>query len=157
MAEENDKSILDINPYELDKELARQPKLYYKYAKKLADAKFEMGRVKAALEFEIARVSLDIRKRPQDYELSKTTDSAVEARMRLDERVVDANNQYLEARKDVDDLDGIVEALDHKKQSLTSLVYLQGQGYLADKFPKQVQEVMEQEVRKDTRQGIKRD
>ena len=76
--EDDEFSFLDIDPYNLDEEWRDQPKLYGKWAKRLANARRDLEQAKANLELVEAELSIAIREDPSHYDIPKATDKAVE-------------------------------------------------------------------------------
>ena len=120
-----------IDEEALDVELFEQPSLVEKYSRLLAETKLERDILKEAMELQKAEISLDIRDNPQDYKLEKVTDKAVEACVLMEDEYKQAQSTYHKANFDVNVLQGIMTALEHRKSSLEKLVTLHGQNYFA--------------------------
>jgi len=122
---------MHINEDMLDVELLEQPTLMEKYSHLLAEAKLDRDLAKEDLELKKAEISLDIRDHPQDYKLEKVTDKAVEACVLMEEEYKDAVKAYNQANFEVNVLQGVVNAIEHRKSALEKLVTLHGQNYFA--------------------------
>lgn len=154
MADEH--SFVEIDQDALDKEWVRQPKLYMRYATKLAVAEDELARAKAAVEVVKAEVERDIRSDPGKYKMVKVTESAIEARVLVSKPHQEALEEYHKAKHEVDCLKAACKALDHKKAALENLVYLHGQNYFSSpRVPKEGGEAMDQVVKKSVRKALR--
>lgn len=124
------KSILDVDMYSLDKEWAEQANNYHIYAKKVSEARFEYSKKKAMLDLVKAELSLDIRSNPDKYKLPKTTEDTVNAAITVHDKTKVAQQELFDSKKELDDLEAILSALDHKKYALQDMVQL----FLSDYF-----------------------
>lgn len=115
----------------LDVELLEQPTLMVKYSRMLAEARQERDLAKEALDLKRAEIDLDIRDDPEKYKLSKVTESAISNCILMEEDYQEAQKAYNEANYEVNVLQGVVSALDHRKSALENLVRLNGQEYFA--------------------------
>lgn len=127
-------SILRIDELRLEKACLDQPELYYQWARKLADARLTMDESKANLDLVAGEVNLAIRKSPAEYGLNpdKLTEGQVSAAVPQHKRYRAAYAQFLDARHELDTIQAMVTALEHRKRSLTLLVDLHGQNYWAE-------------------------
>jgi hypothetical protein len=124
-------SLVDIDPDKLDEEWIKQPRLFHKYAKRLADAKDAFARAKSLLEVVMADAAKDIRDNPSKYGITKVTEGAVEVRVLLHKKVEEARDKMHAAKHRVDVFEAAVSALEHKKRALENLVTLHGQNYFS--------------------------
>lgn len=124
------KSILDVDMYSLDKEWSEQANNYHIYAKKVSEARFEYSKKKAMLDLVKAELSLDIRSNPDKYKLPKTTEDTINAAVTVHDRTKVAQQELFDSKKELDDLEAILSALDHKKYALQDMVQL----FLSDYF-----------------------
>jgi hypothetical protein len=122
---------MHINEDMLDVELVEQPSLMEKYSYKLAEAKLARDIAKEELELKKAEINLDIRDNPDDYKLEKVTDKAVEACILMEDEYKEAIKALNEANFEVNVLQGVVNAIEHRKAALEKLVTLHGQNYFA--------------------------
>jgi len=133
----DDKSFLDINEHELDKEWIEQPRLYHKYARKLADARLAFDEAKANLDLVSADLDNKIRESPEDYDLEKVTEPGIKNCVLLQDEYREAIQALNDARHEVNVLEAAVSALDHRKRALEKLVDLFAMDYFAEpKTPK---------------------
>lgn len=134
-------SFASIDKYNLDEECANQPDLYRDHAQLLADAKFNLDENEA--EFELVKAELDraIRKTPRKYGITRVSERAIDNAVILQPEYQQAARLVREAKHAVETLKGAVITLEHRKQSLENLTYLQGQGYFAEpKVPRSAME-----------------
>ena len=140
----------DVDLYRLDWEWARQTGLYRKRSKKLVKARDRLARAKAAFEVTKAEVEMEIRKKPERYGMKKVTDAAVKARVLVHGEYQEAQELVFKAEMVVNDLEGQLRALEHKKTSLEKLTELQGRDYFAEPRAKgsgrKVREAKDREV-----------
>ena len=122
--------ILDIDKTRLDEEWVNQPRQFAILAQKLADAKREIERCKAALELTEAELSRSIRKNPSKYDIGKITEGAIREVITI--RTQSEIHDLIEARHTADELQAVVNAMDHRKRALQDLVYLFGMDYHAE-------------------------
>lgn len=121
-----------IDPHRLDEEWIKQPSLYRKWARQLANAREEWERAKAQRDVVTAEIDKAIRFNPEEYGLEKITEPSVEKTILLQKRYQRAHAVVVEAKHKVDLLEANVSALDHRKRALEKLVDL----FLSDYFSK---------------------
>jgi hypothetical protein len=92
-------SFLAINLNELEVEWTEQPKLYFKWARKLAVARQTFDEKKAALELAVADLDASIRANPDKYELGeKVTEASIKNAILAQEEYTDAVAAVNDAR-----------------------------------------------------------
>jgi hypothetical protein len=126
------RSFTDIDVLNLEKECADQATLYREHAELLAEANFEMDEASAELDVVKAELGFAIRAAPKKFGVERISEKAVEEAMVLQPEYQDAKKAVNSAKRAVGILKAAVGGLDHKKQSLENLTYLQGQGYYAE-------------------------
>lgn len=127
-----DDNFLEIDEHALDKEWIKQPALYYKYAKKLADARLEQQEAQNDLEAEKADLDRMIREDPDEYDLPKITEAGVAATIIAQSEYKDALKAVQRKQHEVATLQAAVTAFDHKRKALEKLVDLHGQNYFSE-------------------------
>jgi hypothetical protein len=132
MGSSDDVSFVQIDLSRLDKEWVDQPEHYFLAARDLASAKEVMAEAKANVDLVKAELGLAVRASPGDFDLEKATEGSVNDAITVHPRYKKAVARYIRAKKEVDDVEAAVTALEHKKKALESLVYLQGQNYFAE-------------------------
>ena len=130
----NDFLEMDLNC--LDEMWLEQPRLYHRYAKKLATAKQKLEEDKAELELCKAELDRDIRSNPANFNLEKITENVVSNTIITQERYRSLQAQLLDTKHEVDVLQAAVTTLDHRKRALQNLVTLHGQDYFSTPRPK---------------------
>jgi len=130
----NDFLEMDLNC--LDEMWLEQPRLYHRYAKKLATAKQKLEEDKAELELCKAELDRDIRSNPANFNLEKITENVVSNTIITQERYRSLQAQLLDTKHEVDVLQAAVTTLDHRKRALENLVSLHGQDYFSTPRPK---------------------
>tara|TARA_R110002020_G_scaffold12409_5_gene45483 strand:+ start:3874 stop:4326 length:453 start_codon:yes stop_codon:yes gene_type:complete len=142
---------LDMDPNCLDEMWLEQPRLYHKYAKKLATAKQKLEEDKAELELCKAELDRDIRSNPSEFSLEKITENVVANTIITQEKFRALQAQMLDTKHQVDVLGVAVTTLDHRKRALENLVSLHGQDYFSSPRAKDneaIQELEKAAVRK---------
>jgi hypothetical protein len=115
----------------LDVELLEQPSLMAKYSRMLAEAQRDRDLAKENLDLVKAEIDLDIRDHPQNYKLTKVTEAAITNCILMEEDFQTAQKEWNEANFQVNVLQGIIKAIDHRRSALENLVKLYGQNYFA--------------------------
>ena len=142
---QNEFKYFELDKYRLDEEWVSQVALYHGHATKLAEAREEFERAKAARDVVYAELDRDIRANPGAFGLGeddrRVTESAIRNAALLQKRYTRAENRVINAKHDVDIHAVAVETLDHRKKALENLVQLQLANYFAEpKAPKNARE-----------------
>lgn len=147
----------EIDQNRLDEEWVNQPKLFFRYAKKLADTKQNLDNVKNYLNITHAEISKNIRDNPEKFDLAKVTEKAIESLIPLQKTHNFALLKLNEAKHEVDIYQAAVTALEHRKVALQNLVSLHGQNYFSTPIAKgDNKEAMEEIEKKAIRSKRKR-
>jgi len=128
----------DIDINRLDEEWINQPKIFFKYASQLADARRKLEEAKAELDVIRAEIDLDIRSNPTNYfgnKIGKTTESLITSTILQQSKYQEALLSFRKRKHRIDILQAAVNALDHRKSALERLVSLHGQNYFATPKP----------------------
>lgn len=163
MKEDLDGDIFDLEQVPLDKAWNTQAKLYWTYAKQLADARESYDRAKARRDVVSAELDQDVRLNPEDYKISKVTETAVQNAILSTGGYKEANEGVIKAKHKVDVLQAFVDALDHRKKALEAKVTLFVHEYYAEpKNPKgeeardKANDMMKRETRKRMQESVNR-
>ena len=122
---------MNIDENALDFELLEQPSLMAKYSRELAEARRDRDLAKEALDLKKAEIDLDIRDNPANYNLEKVTVAAVESCILMEGEFQEAQKALRDTNFEVNVLQGVVSAIEHRKSALEHLVKLYGQNYFA--------------------------
>jgi len=122
---------VSIDETALDVEWLQQADLMYKYARYQAETKKAVDEAKEMLEFIRAKLEMDIRANPENYGLSKVTESAIASSILLQPEYQESSKKYIEAKYENDVATAAVRAIDQKKTALENLVKLLGVSYFA--------------------------
>ena len=122
---------VSIDETALDVEWLQQANLMYKYARYQAETKKAMDEAKERLDFIRAKLEMDIRANPENYGLSKVTESAIASTILLQPEYQEASKKYIEAKYENDVAVAAVRAIDQKKTALENLVKLLSVSYFA--------------------------
>lgn len=152
-----DSSVLQIDENHLEREWMEQPSLVFKYAKKLADARFAFDEAKAELEVTEAEIANTIRKAPELYQIKKVTEGVVKETIPLQPEYKMAVKDVNKAKHAVDVYSAVVSALDNRKKALEKLVDLWMANYFSTpKTPnKEASDKMEERSKRDVRTKMK--
>ena len=131
---------IEINKYQLDEELVRQPQLYYDWAKAEVNAGDEVAKAKDDLEITSAKVEIEIRKHPTLFDLPENPkEGLIKAAIIINKKVKRKKKKYLQALKTQRLLSKAERAFEHRKKSLEGLVSINMQMHFST--PKQGQRV----------------
>lgn len=130
MAKE-DYSFVEIDKDNLVEEIVNQPKFYFTYARRLAEARKDYDYAKANKEAVYADLDYKIRNSPEDYGLEKVTEGAVKAAIPDEKEYKKAEQKVIDAKHEVGMLEAVVATLEHRKRMLEKLVDLHGQNYFS--------------------------
>ncbi len=132
MDQENEFDFFDIDRERLDEEWIAQPKLFFKYASKLADAKRKLEEAKGELDVTTAELDQSIRSAPEKFGLAKVTEGSIKQAIMTQDIYNKANSVVGGLKYKVDMYQAAVSALDHRKRALENLVDLWAQDYWAE-------------------------
>lgn len=146
-----------IDQNALDQEWLRQPNLMYDFAMSVADAKRDVDAFKNELEVIKAEISNSVRSAPEQYGLAKVTESAIASAVLQTKEYQDAMQQAVELRHKYDVMVAAVNALEHKKRALESLVSLHGQNYFSTpRVDAESKEAFEEQSKRSVRRSSRR-
>lgn len=123
---------LEIDRLRLDDEWSNQPSQYYVWAKKVAEAQLEFDGLKSDQSLTFAELDKEIRDNPEEYGVSKLTESVVDSTVRLQKEFIASSAALNKARYKLSVAEAAVQALEHRKRALTMLVELWIHEYYAD-------------------------
>lgn len=149
----SDELRLDIDKARLDQEWREQPALYWKWAKKVADAQLVYDNAKSELAVEKAEADLAIRKSPNDYGIGKLTEAALSAAIDKSRVIQRCEEKIREARHALDIAKAAVDALEHRKRALSMLVELWIRDYYSDPISPPLTEAGAEWSKKQVRQA----
>jgi hypothetical protein len=142
MPDKDEFDFFEIDLHRLDEEWVRQPRLYFRYASKLADARRDHEQAKTDKDVAYSEVDRDIRSCPEKYDLVKLTEPGIERAVILSVAYQRANKAVIDAKHKVDILQAAVDTLDHRKAGLENAVRLHLANYYST--PKKPEEGREQ-------------
>lgn len=125
-------NIVAIDEDELGRECVKLPTATLRASHRAADMKRDVVELKAELDVIEADISKRVRAAPGKYGVDeKVTEKAVAAVIALQKEYQDKQREIRAAQYEQDLAQALVNALEHKKRSLTLLVELHGMGYFA--------------------------
>lgn len=120
---------LGINLQNLHLDVAEHAVFYAEIASEGAELKAEVHRLKATLEIVRAEASAEIRVNPAEFGLDKITEAAVQAALNTHAAVIDAQDEYLSAQREYDEVSAVVTAFEHRRSMLNNEVQLHAADY----------------------------
>ena len=143
---END---IQIRQDELEMEWLDQPSLMFKYAKNAAEMRRLLDLSKEKLDLAKAEIDKEIRTNPEKFGIEKITETVVANSMLATFKYKKANEEFLNAKYEVDVAQAAVVAMSQRKDALENLVRLHGQQYFAGpKVPHDISELRESHQKK---------
>jgi len=143
---END---IQIRQDELEMEWLDQPSLMFKYAKNAAEMRRFLDLSKEKLDLAKAEIDKEIRTNPEKFGIEKITETVVANSMLATLKYKKANEEFLNAKYEVDVAQAAVVAMSQRKDALENLVRLHGQQYFAGpKVPHDISELRESRQKK---------
>ena len=143
---END---IQIRQDELEMEWLDQPSLMFKYAKNAAEMRRLLDLSKEKLDLVKAEIDKEIRTNPEKFGIEKITETVVANSMLATFKYKKANEEFLNAKYEVDVAQAAVVAMSQRKDALENLVRLHGQQYFAGpKVPHDISELRESRQKK---------
>jgi len=143
---END---IQIRQDELEMEWLDQPSLMFKYAKNAAEMRRLLDLSKEKLDLVKAEIDKEIRTNPEKFGIEKITETVVANSMLATLKYKKANEEFLNAKYEVDVAQAAVVAMSQRKDALENLVRLHGQQYFAGpKVPHDISELRESRQKK---------
>jgi hypothetical protein len=155
MTVEEEGKFLHIDLGNLDREWARQSRLFNRWATRLANAQLSLDTAKATAKVTGAECAKEIRKYPERFGLKRATDAAVKDEILLHPAYQKAVRVMNRKKHAAAILEAAVEALQHKKKALEDLVRLRLADYFSEpQPPKGARREMEERVAGNTFQRI---
>jgi len=144
---------LVIDEFDLDQEWVGQPALFFRWARKKADADRCVDGAKGELDVVKADLDANIRKNPEVFGIAKITEKVVENTILSNSVYQETVQEVIKAKHDAAIIAAAVEALQHRKRALECLVTLHGQNYFSrPQATGEAKEKMSQVERTATRQ-----
>lgn len=158
----------DIDENNLVNIWCNQPKLFFRYATMLTEARTKVEELKATIGIcqtettEVkAKLDLAIRKDFEKYGLPKLTETGItnvilseDSYQEKLEEMTGLNTKMIKRKKRVGILEDVKEALNHRKAALQSLVQLHGQNYYASPFADGVAQEVIDDLKKKAARGV---
>jgi hypothetical protein len=144
----------ELDQHRLDEEWVNQPRLYFEYAQKLADASKEVEQKKAELDLVYAERDAIVRSCPEEHGIVKVSEAAIKHTIIKSRKYIESQKALQEAEHKKDVLEAAVRALDHRKKALENLVQLFLANYFSSpRSPKGSQEQVQEMERKQAFKG----
>lgn len=122
-------TLIEIDPLALDKEWLRQPGMYVSVSQQLAEARAQLDALKNQMTVIEADCDKRIRRDPGRYGIEKITEKAVAAEVVSHPKMKAAHIDFLDAKHEVDMLQGLLNAMEHRKEALKALTTLHLNSY----------------------------
>lgn len=151
---------LDIDILNLDKEWIKQPKLYFKWAKKLAKLKKALEVAKVESDLIRADLDKDIRINPNKHNIPesvKITEAVVNSAILQSNEYKVSQEKVINLKYQVDVCTSAVTAVVQRKEALENEVRLHGQSYFSTPKVKEAgKEVVESILEKNRKERRKK-
>ncbi len=123
----------DIDINRLDEEWINQPKIFFKYASKLANAHRRESQARAEREIVKAEIDLKVRENLKRFKIDKVklTEAVILGVVFRQLAYKEAQKERLRRKHKTDILQAAVNALNHRRSALERLVSLHGQNYFS--------------------------
>lgn len=131
MTKEEMRASIKIDPMQLDVEAAMQAENFLAIAEDCIEAKAKIDRLEYDLDLLEAKTQMRIREEPAKYGIEKVTEGAISATVKLNDKVIEASEAVMDARKEHMLLQHTLMASEQRKRMLEILVTLHGQQYFA--------------------------
>jgi hypothetical protein len=119
------RSMLRINPMELDEECRRQPEKFEAVGQLATRAKALSRKAKDLLDYTESEIKSKVRRDPANYGLTgKVTNDAVNETVEIQTELQDAKRDYIELSKLSDGFSILVNSMEQRKAMLRDLVSL---------------------------------
>jgi len=113
---------LKIDYFSIEPDWRKQPLVYYKWSRMLAESQYELSKAKIKLNSIEASLSHDIRINYEKYDLkTHPTETAIRNIISLNEDYIEASRKYAMSTVNTELLRSAVKALEHKKSALEYL------------------------------------
>ena len=129
----DDELRLEIDPYRLEDEWAMQPKMYFIWAEKTADAQARYDEAKSELDLTKAELDQQIREDSASFGIDgKLTEKLIENCILTQLDYKAAVKQVIQTRHGLEHCKAAVNALEHKKRALSMHVELWIRSYYSE-------------------------
>lgn len=129
---DEDFDFFDLDQKRIDQEWRNQVKKVIEYGTQLADARRTHEKAKASLDLAEADLDSKIRKFPEEHGIEKVTEGAIKNAVIINAKYQYAKEKLINAKYEVDRLQVVMDALEHRKKALESLVQLWSREYYAE-------------------------
>lgn len=140
------KEVLPIDLSKLEVEWALQPEIYGHFAQQARKAELEYERALLRLEKFKAQKAMQIRMNPEQFGLSKVTESAVDDLIKLSPEYEELFNEVLDLKHRAKLFGVILKALEQRKDALANLVKLLSMEYFSADLPPDVEQDLRQKL-----------
>ena len=120
---------LAINLQNLHQDVANHAVLYAEIAGTGAELKASAHQAKSQLDLAKAEMSAAIRAQPEKYGVPKVTEASIQAALVVNDRVREAEQEYLDAQCEYESVSVIVTAFEHRRSMLNNEVQLHAADY----------------------------
>jgi hypothetical protein len=148
------KEDIKIDEHHLDKEWKKQSQNFMEISEASANADAAARRKKEDVEIVRAECYLEIKKKLEE-EGEKTTENAIDARIKVHPKYNEAVSSYLECAHEAQIIKGAVMAFDQKKSGLENLVKLKLAGYYSEPKDSSKEAEESEQSRKNQKEKLK--
>lgn len=127
---------LTIDKYDLENEWAEHPSMVHAWAENAANAQLQFDEAKQRLDLVKAELDHEIRIFPENFDLKKSPEKAIENTIILQPEYQAALRNVNSAKYDLKIADAAMTALEHRRKGLSCNVELYCKSYISNQLPK---------------------
>jgi len=153
----DERSIIDIDDLQLDKEVLRQGRDMRKAGRLLSKARFAHAEAEAHVDLVFADLSHKMRSDPESFDLKDNPPvQMVKDAVTRHKKYQRALRELRERKKELDDIDAFVKGMQHRKTMLELRVQLLGLEYYAEPSDKKMGAAGKELTRRSVRKPLRR-
>jgi hypothetical protein len=138
MDEKEFENIVEVDKYNLDREAAIQPRIFWQYSKMLADAQSQLDELEAELKVSDAELDEDIRDDPESYglvtkrgDLKNVTVESIKNTIVRSKEHIELTKKIRKKQSEIRLLFAAKDTLEQRRTSISNLVRLSEQNYFS--------------------------
>lgn len=120
---------LRVDPERIEKELLNQPTIYAKYSQLYAKQLYMVAESKRLLDEKKAELNLEMKRKPENFNIPKTSDPTIDSAVTIHPDVVHLHEQYNRQLSIQKEIEGFIKAFDQRAKLLSDEVKLIAIGF----------------------------
>jgi len=141
-------SRLKIDIYNLEKECAEHPELYYNVAVLNSSISFGLSNAELLVKEVKAEIATDIRQNPKSYGIEKLTESQIIEQTDITNEAQEAREIRLDFQRLKNEADGLLNAFEHRRSMINNETQLYLSKLSEPRQEAQVQQIVRKKLRK---------